>query len=80
MYKILLFENGRMCTQVGGDIKTLPDAIDQIKKTADTLGATESKDYLGYNFDRAGTPCAIIVADSWGFPIREASEKKEELV
>ena len=76
MYHITLTENGRFCTHVGGEIKTLPEAIEQIKRTADTLQATELDEYFGYKFDRAGTPCALIVTDRWGAPIRQ--EKNEE--
>ena len=31
MYNITLFEEGRFCTDIGGALPTLPDAIDQIK-------------------------------------------------
>jgi hypothetical protein len=56
--------------------KAVDTAIEQIKRTADTLQATELDEYFGYKFDRAGTPCALIVTDRWGAPIRQ--EKNEE--
>ena len=74
MYSILFFENGRFCTQVGGPVTTLPEAIEQIKKLAAGLNAMELEDYFGYKFDRAGTPCAILVSDRYGNPIRNINE------
>ena len=76
MYHITLYENGIFCTNVGGGVPTLPEAIEQIKRTADTLQATELDDYFGYKFDRAGTTCALIVTDRWNMPIKQ--EKNEE--
>ena len=76
MYYIGLYEEGRFCTQVGGDIPTLPQAIAQLKSAASPLKAEEVSGLLGYKFDRAGTICALVVLDGFGFPIYD---KEEEL-
>ena len=75
MYSITLYERGRFCTAVGGPIPTLPEAIDQIRKVASTLKATELNEYFGYTFDRAGTDCQLVIADRWGVPIRKEEEE-----
>lgn len=74
MYHITLTENGRFCTHVGGEIKTLPEAIEQLKATAETLNATELPDILGYKFDRNGTACGLIITDRWGMAIANSRE------
>ena len=77
MYYIGLYEEGRFCTQVGGEIPTLPQAIDQMRRIASTVKAEEVEGCFGYKFDRAGTICALAVLDRWGFPIPD--DKEEEL-
>lgn len=69
MYHITLTENGRFCTHVGGEIKTLPEAIKQLETTARTLAAMELPDIYGYKFDRNGTTCGLMITDRWGAPV-----------
>jgi hypothetical protein len=69
MYSIALYEEGRFCTQVGGPVGTLPEAIKQIKSISKPLDATELEDYFGVKFDRNGTMCALVVRDQFCFPI-----------
>lgn len=76
MYYIGLYEEGRFCTQVGGEIPTLPEAIQQLKDAASSLKAEEVSDLIGYKFDRQGTLCALVVLDRFGFPIYD---KEKEL-
>lgn len=76
MYYIGLYEDGRFCTQVGGEIPTLPEAIQQLKDAAEPLKAEEVEGCFGYKFDRQGTLCALVVLDRFGFPIYN---KEEEL-
>ena len=77
MYRIALYEEGRFCTEIGGSLSTLPEAIDQIRKISSTLNAQELSDYFGVKFDRAGTSCALIVIDRWYYPIVQVN--KEEI-
>lgn len=77
MYSIALYEEGRFCTQVGGPIGTLPEAIEQINKAASTLNATELSDYFGVKFDRNGTICALLVTDRWGAPIFQVKNEED---
>lgn len=76
MYSILFYENGRFLTQMGGPVGTLPEALEQTKRLASGLGATELEGYFGYKFDRNGTPCAILVADRWGVPLKNVEEEE----
>lgn len=69
MYHITLYEGGRFCTHVGGEIGTLPEAIEQLKATAKTIDATELPDIYGYKFDRNGTTCGLIITDRFRMPI-----------
>lgn len=75
MYNILFYENGQFCTNIGGLVPTLPEAVAQTKSLAASLQAEELEGYFGYKFDRYGTPCAILVADRWGMPIRNIGEE-----
>lgn len=75
MYNITLYENGIFCTNIGGEVPTLPEAIEQIKRISATLNAEELDGYFGYKFDRAGTTCALIVTDRWNFPIKTVEEE-----
>lgn len=76
MYNITLYENGVFCTNIGGTVPTLPEAIKQIQTIAKSLDATELEEYFGVKFDRAGTVCALLVTDRWGSALR--NEKNEE--
>lgn len=76
MYNIAFYENGRFCTNVGGPVNTLPEALEQMKRLASGLKAEELPGYFGYKFDRGGTPCAIIIADRWGLPLVNVEEEK----
>ena len=75
MYHITLTENGRFCTHVGGEIKTLPEAIKQLETTAKTLAATELPEIYGYKFDRNGTTCCLMVTDRFRMPVRNIPEE-----
>jgi hypothetical protein len=75
MYNITLYENGIFCTNIGGEVPTLTEAIEQIKRISATLNAEELDGYFGYKFDRAGTTCALIVTDRWNFPIKTIEEE-----
>lgn len=77
MYNITLYESGHFCTHIGGPVMTLPQAIDQLRAVAATLQAEELPDYLGYKFDRAGTPCALIVTDRWKMPITNVQNEED---
>lgn len=70
MYNITMYEEGRFCTNIGGAVPTLPEAIKQIDSLRQTLNGTDTEDYFGFKFDRAGTTCSIIVTDRWNFPIK----------
>lgn len=78
MYHISLYEDGRFCSHIGGEIRLLCDTVDQLHKVASGLKAEALEDYEGYKFDRAGTTCALLITDEWGQPIKEVKEETEE--
>jgi len=70
MYHVSLYEDGRFCTNIGGPIRLLCDAVDNLRMVAEGLKAEELEEYHGVKFDRAGTTCALLITDDWGQPIR----------
>ena len=77
MYHISLYEDGRFCSHIGGEVRLLCDTVDQLRQVASGLKAEEVEDYHGYKFDRAGTTCALLITDDWGQPIRTIKEEEE---
>lgn len=75
MYNIALYEEGCFCTNIGGSVPTLPQAIDQIRSLSVALKAQEVEGFFGYKFDRAGTNCALVVTDRRGFPVKNVGEE-----
>ena len=71
-YHVCFYEDGVFSTLVGGPVPTLDEAIKQMEKLAIGLKAEEVPGCLGYKFDRAGTTCALVVTDMFGFPIKDA--------
>jgi len=71
MYNIAFYENGQFCTNIGGPIPTLIEAIKQIEELAKRLDTKGVSGYYGYQYNRINTPCAILVTDRWGLPIKE---------
>ena len=74
VYHISLYENGRFCSHIGGELRILADAVAQLKEVAAGLQATELEDYHGVKFDRNGTDCALLVTDAWTQPIKNIKE------
>lgn len=76
MYNIAFYEDGRFCTNLGGPVDTLQEALEQMKRLASSLKAEELHYVFGYKFDRYGTPCAIILYDRWGMPVINVEEEE----
>ena len=74
MYHISLYEEGRFVSHIGGEIRLLCDAVDQLRKVASGLKAEDVPGYEGYKFDRAGTTCALLITDDWNQPIKDVKE------
>lgn len=72
-YRIALYENSGFSTFVGGPIRTLAEAQEQISTLAKSINAdaATSNGITGYKFNRAGTPCALIVTNALGFPVQD---------
>lgn len=75
MYSLLFFENSRFLTQVGGPVNTLPEALEQVCTLKAGLDATDLEGYFGFKYDRNGTPCALLVADRWGMPLKNVEDE-----
>lgn len=61
-------------SHIGGEIRLLCDAVDQLREVASGLKAEALEDYEGFKFDRAGTTCALLITDDWGQPIKDVKE------
>ena len=72
MYRIGFFENGVFCTEIGGELGTLAQALEQVEILSKGLENPQLVGCVGIRFDRCGTPCALVVLDRWGRPIRDA--------
>ena len=77
MYRINLYENGVFCTQIGGEIRLLTDALKQMKALSQGLHAKEVDKMIALTFERAGTPCALVLVDELGMPIQSVEYRKE---
>lgn len=64
---------------MGGPLETLTEAIRSLDALSATLSAEDAPGYLGYRYDRAGTPCALIVTDIWGQPVADAKVEEDEV-
>ena len=70
MYSIAFYENGRFCTNLGGPVGTLTEALSQMRSLLSDIEHEELRDYLGYKYNRSGTPCALLVFDEFGSLIK----------
>lgn len=67
MYNIRYIENGQFKSVIGGPIRVLSDAVNQINTLCSDTGASEIKDFIGCKWERcAGTICALVVCDEFG--------------
>ena len=71
MYNIAFYEDGRFCTNLGSPLRSLPAALEQIRRITAGLKAKELTGLAGVKFDREGTMCGIIITTDFGEPIRE---------
>lgn len=77
MYNIAFYENGRFCTHLGSPLRSLPEALEQIKLLTAGLKAEELTGLVGVKFDREGTVCGILITTEFGEPIREVNFNNE---
>lgn len=76
MYHISLYENGHFCSHIGGELRTLPEALTQLKAVSVGLKSIDAETLSGIKFDREGTTCSLIITDSLGFPIKEVEPQE----
>lgn len=76
MYQIRLVENGQFVTVIGGQLKTLSEAIKQIETLCHSTNAELLEDYLGCRWTRgSSTLCYLLVCDRLGWPIKAVKEE-----
>ena len=78
MYRVSLYENGAFSTYMGGEVRTLEEALGQLEKMKRTLDAKDLAGAVGCCWDRNGTPCALVIVDAYGFPIKDVEFKEQE--
>jgi len=86
MYRLSFFKNGKFETFLGGDIPTLPSAIENLDHMKSILPNVEVISNTSVKYDLDGVTCAILITDRWNQPIYEAkfqesdSDKKDSEV
>lgn len=77
-YHIRFYESGRYICEIGGPVRNLHDAVEQMQKLGQEPGYEELKNAVGCKWLRAGvTPCSMMVVDDWGWPIETIKEEEE---
>lgn len=71
MFHISLFENGKFCTHIGGDVRTVAEASRQVERAMAGISGEKIDGFIGFRFDRNGTSCAVIVTDDFDGLVRE---------
>lgn len=67
MYYLRFYENASCVTVIGGAVETMKEAMRQLDRLKEGLGATDMKKTVGIQWLRAGiTPCCIAITDEKG--------------
>jgi hypothetical protein len=72
MYHLSFYEDGRFVCFLGGEIATLPSAIENLDHMKSIIDNPQVISNTSIKYDRHGTTCAIIITDRWNQPIYEA--------
>lgn len=74
MYQIRYIEDGHFKTVIGGPVRTLGEAVEQVISLCEGNGNEELEDYVGCSWVRGGdVTCVLLVCNEFGIPIK--SEK-----
>ena len=77
-YHIRFYESGRYICEIGGPLRNLHDAVEQMRTLGSQPDYKERKDFVGCSWLRAGiTECNLLVVDDWGQVIRTINEEEE---
>lgn len=77
-YHIRFYESGRYICEIGGPVRNLHDAVEQMHKLGQEPGYEELKNAVGCKWLRSGiTECGLLVVDDWGQLIRTIEEEEE---
>lgn len=77
-YHIRFYESGRYICEIGGPVRNLHDAVEQMHALGKEPGYKEREDFVGCSWLRAGiTECGMLVVDDWGQLIRTIKEDEE---
>ena len=64
MYHIVFQENGRFVTEIGGPLRTLAEAVEQISKLSEGTGCSPIDGIVGCKWVRGGvTTCDLFVVN-----------------
>lgn len=70
MYSIMLFEDGRKSSQIGGSLRTIAEVAAQIESLKADHDMVELDGYVGLKWERGGITCALIAVDEFGSPLK----------
>lgn len=73
MYHLSFFENGKFVCFLGGEMRSLPEAIENLDHMKAIISNPQAVSNTAIKYEReTGTICAIIITDQWNQPIYEA--------
>lgn len=77
-YHIRFYEGGRYICEIGGPIRNLHEAVEQMRTLGSQPDYKERKDFVGCSWLRAGiTECCMMVVDDWGQMIRTVNDEED---
>lgn len=66
-YHIRFYESGRYICDIGGPIRNLHEAVEQMHLLGSQPEYKERQDFVGCSWLRGGlTECSLVVVDDWG--------------
>lgn len=79
MYHLSFFENGRFVCFLGGELRSLTSAIENLDHMKSIISNPIIVSNTAIKYEReSGTTCAIIITDQWNQPIYEAKFQKND--
>ena len=72
MYHLSFFENGKFICFLGGEMQSLPSAIENLDHMKSIIDNPEVISNTAVKYNKNGATCAIIITDRWNQPIYEA--------
>ena len=70
MYTIMLYEDGRKSSQIGGPLRTIAEVASQIESLRTEHNMEDLGDYVGIKWERGGITCALVAVNEMGVPLK----------